>query len=225
VRKELNAGLLPIVMLTPGGGRDGAQMLDLGLRTLLPDCQRGKMHLVAVLGPEMEPEQRAELHRLGDGIPHHTIIDFTNDMMSYIAAASAVVAMAGYNTVTELLSLGVPGVLVPRTSPSQEQWIRATRLEQLGLFNVIHPDQYSGPTLRRALGEALAESRENNAKVQLDMNALDTVYDYVQELLVEHDSGGWKKLKLQNVTEFERPGDDIAVKHLALAVPLNGAKA
>ena len=225
VREELNAGALPIVLLTSGGGRDGIHMLGLGLHTLLPDCQRGKIHLVAVLGPEMEAEQREDLHRVGRGVPNLTLIDFTNDMMSYMAAANAVVAMAGYNTVTELLSLGVPAVLVPRTSPSQEQWIRATRLEQLGLFNVIHPDQYSAETLRRSLGEVLAQSRQNDAKHQLDMNALETVHDYVQELLVEHDSGGWKKLRLQNVTEFERPANDTPVRPLTLAVPLSGAKA
>ncbi len=205
VRNELHAAELPIVLLTAGGGRDGVRLLDVALRTLIPDCQQEKIHVVLVPGPEMEPKQREALHLLGQGVPNLTIIDFTNDMMSYIAAADAVVSMAGYNTVTELLSLGVSGVLIPRVSPSQEQWIRATRLERLGLFNVIHPDQYSEATLRTALEVAMATANTDLSKTQLDMNALDTVYDYVQELMNEHDSGGWKKLQRQNVTAFNRP--------------------
>jgi len=132
--------------------------------------------------------------------------------------------MAGYNTVTELLSLGVPGVLVPRINPSQEQWIRATRLEQLGLFNVIHPDQYSPRTLRTALDRALAGANSDSVEVGLDMNALETVNRYLDELMVEHDSGGWKKLKLQNVTEFEQACNDSVTRPLALAAPIAGER-
>jgi len=224
VRSELGAGELPIVLLTAGGGRDGLRLLDVGLRTMLSDCRNGRAHVVLVPGPEMEPEQRGALRRLGSGVPNLTIFDFTNDMMSYIAAADVVVSMAGYNTVTELLSLGVSGVLVPRVRPSQEQWIRATRLERLGLFSVIHPDQYSEEALRTALDKALAGSNNDSSKVRLDMNALETVHEYVQELMAEHDTGGWKKLQLQNVTALERPSNDSCATAVPLAIPIGGTK-
>ena len=177
-----------------------------------------------VPGPEMEPPQREALHVLGHGVPNLTIIDFTNDMMSYIAASKVVVSMAGYNTVTELLSLGVSGVLVPRVNPSQEQWIRATRLERLGLFSVIHPDQYSETTLRTALNSALAATNTDLSNTQLDMNALDTVREYVKELMAEHDTGGWKKLQLQNVTAIDRPSNDENATTSPIAISLGGTK-
>jgi predicted glycosyltransferase len=212
VRRELQADDRPIVLLTAGGGRDGMHLLDIGIRSLLADCQLGKIHLVVVPGPEMEEEPRKALRDLGSPQAGLTIIDFTNDMMSYIAASDVVVSMAGYNTVTELLSLGVPGVLVPRVRPSQEQWIRATRLERLGLFTVIHPDQYSESTIKAAVDDVLATRHLNGKKCEIDMNGLQAVHDHVQALMAEHVTGGWKKLQLQNVAELDvRNKDPLAV--------------
>jgi len=198
VRDELGCGDRPIVVLTGGGGRDGFRVLDVGLRALLPGCRNDRAHAVVVTGPEMSPSQRKELHALGRGEPNVTLIDFTNDMMSYLSAADVAISMAGYNTVTELLSLGVSAVLVPRAAPSQEQWMRATRLEHLGLFQVIHPDQYSEKTVKIAIEPILLRAAPDTDRLKLDMNGLDNVHQYVQELLNEHDTGGWKKLQLRN---------------------------
>jgi predicted glycosyltransferase len=42
--------------------------------------------------------------------------------------------------VGEILSLRKRAVVVPRTQPVEEQWIRAQRMAELGLFAAIHPD-------------------------------------------------------------------------------------
>ena len=196
VREELGAGDKPIVVLTAGGGKDGFGMLRTGLRALLQDSAAGRLHLLVVPGPEMDPVQRDELQALVGGQQHVTVINFTNDMMSYLRAADTVVSMAGYNTVTELLSLGVSAVLVPRAMPSQEQWMRATRLERLGLFKVIHPDQFTESSLRNAVFKVLYNEKTSATSTKLDMRGLDAVYEHVQQLLSDHDTGGWKKLQL-----------------------------
>jgi predicted glycosyltransferase len=53
--------------------------------------------------------------------------------------ALGVVAMGGYNTFCEILSFGKPALIVPRTTPRQEQFLRAARAEQLGLVRML-PD-------------------------------------------------------------------------------------
>ena len=45
--------------------------------------------------------------------------------------------MGGYNTFCEILSCDVPAVIVPRTVPRLEQYIRASRAEELGLMNML----------------------------------------------------------------------------------------
>lgn len=207
VRHELGAGDKPIVVITAGGGRDGFELLRTGLRALLPDSDAGRLHLVVVPGPEMAPGRRDELHALAGAQQQMTVIDFTNDMMSYLRAADTVVSMAGYNTVTELLSLGVSAVLVPRAAPSQEQWMRATRLERLGLFKVIHPDQVTESSLRNAVFNVLYREKTSGESTKLDMQGLDAVYEQVRQLLSDHDTGGWKKLQLNEHGHSSKDGE------------------
>ena len=44
-----------------------------------------------------------------------------------MSARVGVVAMGGYNTFCEILSFGKPALIVPRTAPRQEQYLRAER--------------------------------------------------------------------------------------------------
>ena len=51
--------------------------------------------------------------------------------------------MGGYNAVSEVLSFDTPALVVPRTTPRREQWLRARRLRELGLLEMCEPDQLS----------------------------------------------------------------------------------
>ena len=57
-----------------------------------------------------------------------------------IAGAKAVVAMGGYNTFCEILSFDKRALIVPRTQPRMEQFIRAKRAEELGLSSMLTDD-------------------------------------------------------------------------------------
>jgi predicted glycosyltransferase len=57
-----------------------------------------------------------------------------------MAQASGVVAMGGYNTFCEILSFDKPALIVPRTVPRMEQYIRAARAEELGLVRMLPED-------------------------------------------------------------------------------------
>lgn len=195
VRLELGAGDAPIVLLTAGGGKDGYPLLKTGIDALASVCAKSEMRVLIVPGPEMELDDRNKLHALAEEHKHVTSIDFTNDMLSYLQAADVVVSMAGYNTVTELLSLGKPALLVPRTTPSLEQWIRATRLERLGRFAVIHPDQLSATSLRRAVLDLMERESSYSNTATPSMDGLLVVEKHVRHLLGERAAKGWMNLK------------------------------
>ena len=59
--------------------------------------------------------------------------------------------MGGYNTVTEILSLGKPALIVPRNKPRLEQTIRAERLQALGVVDVICLEDLNPAALSRWL--------------------------------------------------------------------------
>jgi predicted glycosyltransferase len=109
-----------------------------------------------VCGPEMNEDQRIAVHLAARSLPQVSIQDFSDDMMSLIAAADVVVAMGGYNTVCELLTLRKRALLVPRVKPGLEQLIRAECMARLGLVRMLHPDALTPATLWAGLRAELA---------------------------------------------------------------------
>jgi len=62
-----------------------------------------------------------------------------------MARAKGVVAMGGYNTFCEILSFDKPALILPRTRPRLEQYIRAQRAAQLGLVAMLSDDNARDP--------------------------------------------------------------------------------
>ena len=49
--------------------------------------------------------------------------------------------MGGYNTYCEILSFDKPALIVPRVRPREEQLIRARRAAELGLVEMLLPEE------------------------------------------------------------------------------------
>ncbi len=198
VRAELGLQNALLVLVTPGGGQDGFNLINTICQAFPSPSSSIGVHFLICVGPEMAESQRMILHRKIDGQAHMTALDFTNDMMSYMNAANLVVSMAGYNTVTELMTLKKRAILVPRTQPAQEQWIRATRLERHGRFTTIHPDQLSADVLRQAVARALTAARSSRELLHVNMNALDEIAAQLEGLFAADETGGWERLLLDS---------------------------
>ena len=159
----------PLVLVTPGGGQDGFDVVDAcvkGLLALLPE-QRPRTHIVC--GPEMGAAPRAALAQAVLNLPQVSLQEFSDDMMSLMAASDVVVSMGGYNTVCEILSLHKRAVVVPRVRPVKEQGIRAERMAARGLLRMLHPDQLTPATLWQALRSELAALARRAPLPQLRM--------------------------------------------------------
>ncbi|NET32946.1 MAG: glycosyltransferase [Cyanothece sp. SIO1E1] len=143
----------PLVVVTPGGGEDGYGVIEayLGAIKIHPNPPK----TVIISGPEMPALQQRIIQQAIQAHPTVQLLEFTDDLMSYLNAADEVVAMGGYNTTCELLTLRKPTILIPRTRPVQEQWIRAQRLAQRGHLQAIHPQQLTPQRLLNALKVAL----------------------------------------------------------------------
>lgn len=124
------------VLCLVGGGQDGLELADAFARAPLPTGHAG----VVLSGPYMRPEARASLRRAAEGNPGMTVLEFVPDADAWISRAAAVVSMAGYNSVCELLAARRRSLLVPRTTPRAEQLLRARSLERRGLVDVLEPE-------------------------------------------------------------------------------------
>ena len=87
------------------------------------------------------------------------IITFDAHLENLMVDAVGVVAMGGYNTFCEILSFDKRALLLPRTKPRLEQYIRTSRAEELGLVRMIDDAQAPDPAPdgRGAVQPAAAE--------------------------------------------------------------------
>jgi predicted glycosyltransferase len=86
---------------------------------------------------------RRGLHKIADRRGDLIVLDFVPEPACLIERADRVVSMGGYNTTCEILSYSKTALIVPRVRPRQEQWLRASRLRELGVIDMLHPDLLS----------------------------------------------------------------------------------
>lgn len=158
------------LLVTPGGGGDGAELVDWVVRAYEEDP--GLPHrAVLLLGPFMPAEQRRAFQERVNRDRRLEAITFEARVEPYFERALGVVAMGGYNTFCEILSFGKPALVVPRTAPRLEQRLRAERAQRLGLLELL-PDDGRRPAARmaaalRALpGKAVPSEAERAAMLQ-----------------------------------------------------------
>lgn len=159
-RHEWSSSADPMVVVTAGGGGDGFALMRAylaGLK-LLPSIP---FTSVVLMGPLMDEAEQRELRELAATLPPDRvrIESFLADPLPLLRAADLVVAMAGYNTTCELLALRQRALLVPRTTPRQEQLIRASVLANRGLVQMLRPELLTPDTLIESVKESLVRPR------------------------------------------------------------------
>jgi predicted glycosyltransferase len=182
IRQEL--GLLPqqrLVLVTPGGGEDGYATIATYLQGLALLTNAAQFKTLIFTGPEMPGEQRETLMAMAQEFDQVILEEFSDDMMSYMAVADTVVAMGGYNTICEILAADKPAVIIPRIKPAQEQLMRSARMQRLGLFKAIHPDQLTPARLMRSVLHQLHQDALKPA-LKLDLDALPRINKHLLRL-------------------------------------------
>ena len=127
----------PYILITPGGGGDGKAMVNLVLSAYEKDPDLSP-RAILVYGPFLSGELREDFEtRVAALNGRVTAVGFEAEIETLFAGAAGVVCMGGYNTFCEVLSFDKRAVIVPRTTPRLEQWIRASRAEELGLVRML----------------------------------------------------------------------------------------
>lgn len=93
-------------------------------------------------GPFIPNNKFAELQAMAKDSPNLYVERFTPDFLAYMQQADLSISMSGYNTTMNVLTTGVRAMILPFTgNDDQEQTIRAAKLEQLGVVDMIHPEE------------------------------------------------------------------------------------
>jgi predicted glycosyltransferase len=144
----------PFILVTTGGGGDGESLIEWVLRAYEHDPLLPYPALL-VLGPFMQAERQREFMARAEKLPRVDTITFHGQLETLVSRAAAVVAMGGYNTFCEVLSLDKRALIVPRTEPRLEQYIRASRAADLGLVSILSDDGVYDPRVMAAALRAL----------------------------------------------------------------------
>lgn len=133
----------PFILVTPGGGGDGAGVIDWVISAYEADPTIALPSLI-VFGPFMSREKRKDFAERIARNPKLEGLGFEPRLELLMNRAHCVVAMGGYNTFCEILSFDKPALIVPRVRPRLEQAIRAGRAEELGLIDVLYDPTQNG---------------------------------------------------------------------------------
>jgi predicted glycosyltransferase len=155
----------PFLLVTPGGGGDGDELVDLVLAAYEHDADIPLPALI-VFGPFMAPEARAGFSARAAQLPNIRAITFNARLEALMARATGVVAMGGYNTFCEILSFDKPALIMPRTAPRLEQYIRTARAEELGLLAMLPEERGRDPhTMAVALRRLTSQPPPSSAVI------------------------------------------------------------
>ena len=195
---------LPVVYVT--GGAQGSNTINWRLLEILPRLLKyaNVIHQTGSSTVTSDYEKALKARkRLHKKLQSHYIVRehiYGKEIGEVFSKSSLVVSRCGANTLTELLALGKPAVLVPIPwSSGDEQKKNAEMLEQLGLATIITQDEISPDLLYERITFMLARTGETTslngytwtavreaAKSRVNVNAAQAIVDEIEKLLYTH---------------------------------------
>ncbi len=172
----------PRVLVTTGGGGDGSPLITTYLEGLCTLPRSVQLRTTVIFGPHVDGSARRTILQRFGSLGDVEFVDFEPDLVSHYEKADVVVAMAGYNTVCELLSFGRRAVLAPRANPVSEQLLRARLLAARGLFDYVEPHELTPNVL---IAKVLALLKRPDAVTPLDSDGLPRIRERVRSLLAD----------------------------------------
>lgn len=170
----------PFVLVTTGGGGDGDDLIDWVISAYEADPSLEQPALI-VFGPFIDRDRRRSFVERISQQPKLDAISFDTKIERLMRKADAIVAMGGYNTFCEALSFDKRTLIVPRTKPRLEQYIRAVRAARLGLVRML--SDYDQPRTPERMAEALRRLASQHRPSQVTIPGLLDGLDRVQERL------------------------------------------
>jgi predicted glycosyltransferase len=148
-----------LVVASAGGGRVGADLLRAVLDGHARLAESRQLRLCVFTGPFMAEEDFSALEGKASAVPGVQLARFTNEFLSFLAAADLSVSMAGYNTCMNILAARVPSLVWP-FGQNQEQRLRAQKLAALGGLTLLNQEDLEPLRLAVLMEKALKAGRD-----------------------------------------------------------------
>lgn len=146
------------VVVTGGGGGDAFFLSKALIDALATVDPKLTGRVVLFPGPNMPRSERRALAK-GPRSARVEVRNQSEDAAVWVRSASAVVTMAGYNSLCEVLRWRRKALVVPRAGPSAEQRIRSRLFAERGLLRAVDPETVTPARLAEELTSLLKEPR------------------------------------------------------------------
>ncbi|MCC4106958.1 glycosyltransferase family protein [Serratia ureilytica] len=166
----------PYALCVVGGGQDGFQLAQTFAQAHFPSGMTG----ILVTGAMMPKVEYDKLQVMAGKRHHLQVLRFVPEPLELLRRAECVIAMGGYNTITEILSFHKRALIVPRTHPRREQWIRARLLAEKQLVSCLHPQTLTLSAINTWLA---AKTPSPEPRDILNFNGLETFTLRIENLL------------------------------------------
>jgi predicted glycosyltransferase len=179
------------LLVTSGGGGDGDGLVDWVLAAYEND-PGGLPPVLLVFGPFMQADHQTAFAARAARLPKVRTITFDTRLESLMTRAAGIVAMGGYNTFCEILSFDKPALIVPRTTPRLEQYIRAQRASELGLVAML-PDRdgHDPRPMAAALLQLAQQPRPSSVVIPGLLDGMASVNRLARKWLAEERASRW----------------------------------
>lgn len=171
------------VVVTVGGGTDGSELIQSYLADAVHRAAALGSRTVIVGGPDL-PRQNAEKLRHLAKAAGAKWLEFDSGLQNRLGRARLIVTMGGYNTMTESVASGRPTLVIPRTTPRKEQWMRAQLWAKRGLVSTLDPTDATPTRLAQTVADLLLAPPKPQRQ-HLELNGLDRVVDRLTHLIQE----------------------------------------
>ncbi|WP_214794181.1 MULTISPECIES: undecaprenyldiphospho-muramoylpentapeptide beta-N-acetylglucosaminyltransferase [unclassified Exiguobacterium] len=180
VREQYKLDERPIVLIY--GGSRGAEAINRAVIEAIPALSDLPINVLYVTG-KVHYESVTKEAPTSENVHIHP---YVYDMPSLLACTSLVISRAGASTISELIALGLPSVLIP--SPyvtADHQTKNASALVENGAALLVKEESLTGETLVEAIRQVLGRQEEMaNASRALGFpDASDALADLVEEVI------------------------------------------
>jgi predicted glycosyltransferase len=154
-----------LIVVSAGGGKVGFDLISSVMKALSLLQTRKTLHSYIFTGPFLNNKDFSELKSSADRRTH--VERFTDDFLSFLAAADLSISMAGYNTCMNLLAADVPALIWP-FAQNREQRLRAERLASLGNLQILEDHDLKPRRLAEIMENSMTNRADTNNKIDLE---------------------------------------------------------
>lgn len=167
------------IVVSAGGGRGGEDLFHAAIEAQRKQGLADEFSMRIVAGTFLPADTWGELRQAAKRIPRLDVIRWVDDLPGTLADSAVSVSRCGYNTTLELLLTGVPALVVPFATPTQdEQSRRAVTLARLGAVRLLRPALLDPRTLAN---EIRRTATFRPKPLELDFNGVDRTVEIVAE--------------------------------------------